>query len=72
MVRKARLIHQDKNKEQGMNFISSGTTVGTNGPVNVFRSNLSLSLSRLTNGNLIDWSLGKTVNEGFNTIPYGA
>ena len=46
-----------------MNFISSGTTVGTNGPVNVFRSNLSLSLSRLTNGNLIDWSLGKTVNE---------
>ena len=59
-----RLIHQDKNKESGMNFISSGTTVGTNGPVNVFRSNLSLSLSRLTNGNLIDWSLGKTVNEG--------
>ena len=54
-----RLIHQDKNKESGMNFISSGTTVGTNGPVNVFRSNLSLSLSRLTNGNLIDWSLVK-------------
>lgn len=33
---KIRLIHEDLNKEQGMNFISSGTTVGTNGPVNVF------------------------------------
>ena len=61
---KIRLIHEYPDKEHGMNFISSGTTVGTNGPVNVFRSNISLSLSRLTNGNLIDWSLGKTVNEG--------
>ena len=59
-----RLIHKDLSKEEGMSFISSGTTVGTNGPVNVFRSNISLSLSRLTNGNLIDWSLGKTVNQG--------
>ena len=50
-----RLIHKDLSKEQGMSFISSGTTVGTNGPVNVFRSNISLSLSRVTNGNLIDW-----------------
>ena len=55
-----RLIHEDVRKENGMNFMSSGTTVGTNGPVNVFRSNISLSLSRLTNGNLIDWSIGKT------------
>ena len=59
-----RLIHEDVRKENGMNFMSSGTTVGTNGPVNVFRSNISLSLSRLTNGNLIDWSIGKTVDEG--------
>ena len=50
-----RLIHKDITKEDGMNFMSSGTTAGTNGPVNVFRSNISLSLSRLTNGNLIDW-----------------
>ena len=49
---------------EGMNFISSGTTAGTNGPVKVFRSNASLSLSRITNGNLIDWSLGKKVNQG--------
>ena len=58
---KKRLVDIDS---EGMNFMSSGTTAGTNGPVNVFRSNVSLSLSRLTNGNLIDWSLGKIVNEG--------
>ena len=61
---KNRLIHKDLSQEPGMNFMSSGTTLGTNGPVNVFRSNISLSLSRLTNGNLIDWSLGKTVDTG--------
>ena len=61
---KQRLIHKDITKEGGMNFMSSGTTAGTNGPVNVFRSNISLSLSRLTNGNLIDWSICKKVDEG--------
>ena len=47
-----------------MYFKSSGTTVGTVGPVDVFRSNLTLSLSRLTNGNLIDWSVGKKIDSG--------
>ena len=58
---KNRLINSDC---EGMEFLSSGTTAGTNGPVKVFRSNASLSLSRSTNGNLIDWSIGKKVNEG--------
>jgi len=58
---KDRLINSEC---KGMEFMSSGTTAGTNGPVKVFRSNASLSLSRTTNGNLIDWSLGKKVNEG--------
>ena len=47
-----------------MYFKSSGTTVGTVGPVDVFRSNITLSLSRLTNGNLIDWSVGKKIDTG--------
>ena len=61
---KSRLINHSKNKNEGMYFKSSGTTVGTVGPVDVFRSNLTLSLSRLTNGNLIDWSVGKKINSG--------
>ena len=61
---KPRLINHSKNKNVGMYFKSSGTTVGTVGPVDVFRSNLTLSLSRLTNGNLIDWSVGKKINSG--------
>jgi len=62
---KKRLIsHFSNDKENGMEFLSSGTTQGTSGPVNIYRSNVTLSLSRKTNGNLIDWSLGKTVNSG--------
>ena len=64
MVKKPRLINHSKNKNEGMYFKSSGTTVGTVGPVDVFRSNLTLSLSRLTNGNLIDWSVGKKIDSG--------
>lgn len=60
---KNKLINNSE-KRQGMSFMSSGTTAGTNGPVNIFRSFASLSLSRITNGNLIDWSLGKKVDEG--------
>ena len=61
---KSRLIYHSKNKNEGMYFKSSGTTVGTVGPVDVFRSNITLSLSRLTNGNLIDWSVGKKIDTG--------
>ena len=59
-----RRIEHFPNKSYGMNFMSSGTTKGTNGPVNLYRSNISLDLSRKTNGNLIDWSLGKKINGG--------
>lgn len=59
-----RLIDHFPNKNYGMNFMSSGTTKGTNGPVNLYRSNISLDLSRITNGNLIDWSLGKKIDGG--------
>ncbi|GIR79454.1 MAG: hypothetical protein CM15mP81_09640 [Alphaproteobacteria bacterium] len=64
MARNLRLIYHSKNKNEGMYFKSSGTTVGTIGPVDVFRSNITLSLSRLTNGNLIDWSVGKKIDTG--------
>ena len=60
---KQRLINYNENAD-GMNFMSSGTTIGTNGPVNVFRSNLTLSLARKSNGNLIDWSMGKKIDKG--------
>ncbi len=60
---KQRLINYNQNAD-GMNFMSSGTTIGTNGPVNVFRSNLTLSLARKSNGNLIDWSMGKKIDKG--------
>ena len=61
---KPRLIEHFIDKSQGMNFMSSGTTLGTIGPVNVFRSNLSLDFSRKINGDLIDWSIGKKINDG--------
>ena len=59
-----RRIEHFPDKSYGMNFMSSGTTKGTNGPVNLYRSNISLDLSRKTNGNLIDWSLGKKIDGG--------
>ena len=59
-----RLVDHFSNKKYGMNFMSSGTTAGTSGPVNLYRSNISLDLSRTTNGNLIDWSLGKKIEGG--------
>ena len=61
---KDRLVQHAVGSDAGMFFKSSGTTVGTTGPVDVFRSNLTLSLSRLTNGNLIDWSIGKKIDQG--------
>ena len=62
---KKRLISHYKNDiENGMNFLSSGTSDATSGPVNVFRSNITLSLSRKTNGNLIDWAMGKKIETG--------
>ena len=61
---KNRLVKHAENSNEGMFFKSSGTTVGTTGPVDVFRSNLTLSLSRATNGNLIDWSIGKKIDSG--------
>ena len=61
---KDRLVKHAVGSDAGMFFKSSGTTVGTTGPVDVFRSNLTLSLSRLTNGNLIDWSIGKKIDHG--------
>lgn len=61
---KPRLIEHFSDKSLGMNFMSSGTTLGTIGPVNVYRSNLSLDFSRKINGDLIDWSIGKEINDG--------
>ena len=61
---KSRLVKHSNSENEGMFFKSSGTTVGTVGPVDVFRSNLTLNLSRKTNGNLIDWSVGKKIDEG--------
>ena len=61
---KLRLVKHSETNNQGMYFKSSGTSVGTIGPVDVFRSNLTLDLSRKTNGDLIDWSVGKTIDEG--------
>ena len=48
----------------GMTFVSSGTTAGTEGPVRVFRSNLTLEMSRAANGGLIDWALNRRLNRG--------
>ena len=62
---KKRIVrHFIKGSDNGMNFLSSGTTEANSGPVNIFRSNLTLSLSRRSNGNLIDWAMGKTINTG--------
>ncbi len=58
------LSHYENDVDNGMNFLSSGTSDAKSGPVNVFRSHITLSLSRKTNGNLIDWAMGKKINTG--------
>jgi len=48
----------------GLTFVSSGTTAGTEGPVRLFRSKLSLDLSRHANAALINWALKRRVEGG--------